>query len=71
MLDTLAKLPIYSLEAVGDLAETTPFAADVYRAQKQLFLGAAKAIKDSRASAVFQGKILRRIEVTQVELLSP
>ena len=68
LLEKIESLGVYSLDAVGPSTEV-PLAAEIYRAQKDAFRGAAKAIGDGRANSVFPGKILRRVEVTRVQLL--
>ena len=68
VLAKIASLGVYSMDAVGPSTDV-PLAAEIYRAQKDAFRGAAKAIGDGRANAVFPGKILRRVEVTRVQLL--
>ena len=68
LLEKIESLGVYSLDAVGPSTEV-PLAAEIYRAQKDAFRGAARAIGDGRANSVFPGKILRRVEVTRVQLL--
>mmetsp|Transcript_33979 Transcript_33979/g.74737 ORF Transcript_33979/g.74737 Transcript_33979/m.74737 type:complete len:435 (+) Transcript_33979:63-1367(+) len=41
----------------------------VFAAQREFFRGAAKSLGDSRVDKVYEGKLLRRVEVTKVELL--
>lgn len=41
----------------------------VFNAQRGFFRGAAKSLGDTRVSKVYEGKLLRRVEVTQVGIL--
>lgn len=67
-LDLVRDLKTYSLErpsteegtAVDDVAKV------VFNAQRQFFRGAAKSVGDTRVSKVYEGKLLRRVEVTKV-----
>lgn len=66
----IGALNAYSLDSAADgLSKDVPGAAAIYRAQKDAFRGAAKSIGDSRLSKIFPGKLLRRVEITRVELL--
>ena len=67
LVPKLQAVGVYSEVAVGPSTEV-PGAADLYRAQRDLFKGAAKSLNDGRKGA-FAGKILRRVEITRVELL--
>ncbi|KAJ8607973.1 hypothetical protein CTAYLR_008228 [Chrysophaeum taylorii] len=69
LVDAISRLPTYAGEAVGEFARQTPLAADVFKAERDLFRSAAGKIGDTRLKNVFPGKILRRVEVTQVSLL--
>ena len=70
LLAAIGTLNAYSLDAAPDgLSKDVPGAAAIYRAQKDAFRGAAKAFGDGRASKIFPGKLLRRVEITRVELL--
>ncbi len=70
LISAVAALNAYSLDAAPDgLSKDVPGAAAIYRAQKDAFRGAAKAFGDGRASKIFPGKLLRRVEITRVELL--
>ena len=70
LLAAISTLNAYSLDAAPDgLSKDVPGAAAIYRAQKDAFRGAAKAFGDGRASKIFPGKLLRRVEITRVELL--
>jgi cyclophilin family peptidyl-prolyl cis-trans isomerase len=44
-------------------------ASQVFSAQRDFFRGAAKTFGDTRISKVYEGKLLRRVEVTQIGLL--
>ena len=71
LIRAISTLNAYSLDAAPDgLSKDVPGAAAIYRAQKDAFRGAAKAFGDGRASKIFPGKLLRRVEITRVELLS-
>lgn len=41
----------------------------IFNAQRELFRNAAKTLGDSRVSKVYAGKLLRRVEVTQVGMM--
>ena len=70
LLAAIGTLNAYSLDAAPDgLSKDVPGAAAIYRAQKDAFRGAAKAFGDGRVSKIFPGKLLRRVEITRVELL--
>ena len=70
LISAISTLNAYSLDAAPDgLSKDVPGAAAIYRAQKDAFRGAAKAFGDGRASKIFPGKLLRRVEITRVELL--
>ena len=68
LIEAVGALNAYFLDAVGPSTDV-PGAAALYRAQKDAFRGAAKAFGDGRASKIFPGKLLRRVEITRVELL--
>ena len=71
LVNAISTLNAYSLDAAPDgLSKDVPGAAAIYRAQKDAFRGAAKAFGDGRASKIFPGKLLRRVKITRVELLS-
>lgn len=48
---------------------TNELASRVFSAQREFFRGAAKSFGDSRIDKIYEGKLLRRVEVTKVELL--
>ncbi len=50
-------------------AEFEYLASGVFAAQRRVFRDAAKAFGDSRLDKVYDGKLLRRIEVTKVGIL--
>lgn len=56
--------PAVSEEGVGRI-----LAANVYEKQQKFFRGAAKAAGDTRIGKTYEGKFLRRVDVTQVGLL--
>ena len=64
LLPRIINLPVYSDDAKND----SPIARDVYKAQRDTFRNVAEALNDSRRDAVYPGKILRRVEITQVFL---
>ena len=65
-------LPTYNMELTsvdpsGDnLADTAKSA--LFNSQREIFRSVAKGFGDSRVSKVYEGKLLRRVEVTQVGL---
>lgn len=74
-LSRVIDLPTYStdrptipVENVGgaDSRAVGEVASSVYSLQKEFFRGAAKSFGDTRLSSVYEGKILRRVEVTAV-----
>ena len=80
--DIIRDLPTYSMDRTvvsgtstandGSAAEPSlveESARAVYAAQKQFFRSAAKAVGDTRLDKVYEGKLLRRVEVTRVGLL--
>lgn len=44
-------------------------AASIFNSQREFFRGAAKTFGDSRADKLYEGKLLRRVEVTKVGML--
>lgn len=72
LLDAIKLLPTYSAEAVGNFSNKEyPIAGQVFKAERDLFRAAADAVGDTRLKSIFPGKILRRVEVTRVDLLKP
>ena len=72
-LSKVQDLPTYSMEKPkGDPREENKavedMAASIFNSQREFFRGAAK-FGDTRADKVYEGKLLRRVEVTQVGLL--
>jgi cyclophilin family peptidyl-prolyl cis-trans isomerase len=74
-LSRCVDLPTYSLDrpAASVGVENSPktraveeVASSVYSFQKDFFRGAAKTFGDTRLDNVFEGKILRRVEVTSI-----
>lgn len=66
-------LPTYNMERTTtdprgeNLADTAKSA--VFNSQREIFRSVAKGIGDSRVSKVYEGKLLRRVEVTQVGIM--
>lgn len=48
---------------------TNELASRVFSAQRDFFRGAAKSLGDTRIDKIYEGKLLRRVEVTKVEQL--
>eukprot|EP00558_Chaetoceros_sp_UNC1202_P001794 CAMPEP_0197258218 /NCGR_PEP_ID=MMETSP1429-20130617/81377_1 /TAXON_ID=49237 /ORGANISM="Chaetoceros sp., Strain UNC1202" /LENGTH=275 /DNA_ID=CAMNT_0042722269 /DNA_START=246 /DNA_END=1073 /DNA_ORIENTATION=+ len=75
-LSRCVDLPTYSLDRpampIGEQQKNSraaeEVASSVYSLQKDFFRGAAKTFGDTRLSNVYEGKILRRVEVTSVSL---
>jgi cyclophilin family peptidyl-prolyl cis-trans isomerase len=72
-LKIVEDLPTYSMEAPrGDPRDENAlnvFSSAVFNSQREVFRSAAKTFGDGRVSKVFAGKLLRRVEVTQVRLV--
>ena len=49
---------------------TNELASRVFSAQRDFFRGAAKSFGDTRIDKIYEGKLLRRVEVTKVEMLN-
>jgi cyclophilin family peptidyl-prolyl cis-trans isomerase len=64
----LEDIPTYSVERPSgfDDFNTGEVATTVYNAQREFFRGAAKTFGDDRVSKLYNGKLLRRMEVLQV-----
>ena len=66
-------IPTYSLERPqGDPREETAVdvvASTLFKTQREFFRGAAKSLGDGRLDKIYAGKLLRRVEVTKVELI--
>jgi len=67
----LEDLPTYSVERPSGMDEfgTGSVATSVFNAQREFFRGAAKSFGDDRVSKLYDGKLLRRVEVLQVGVL--
>lgn len=61
-------IPTYAMDRPSgyDDFNTGGMATSVYNAQKDFFRGAAKTFGDTRVSKLYEGKLLRRVEVLQV-----
>lgn len=74
-LNKVEDLPTYSMERPkGDPRDVEnraveDVASSIFNSQREFFRGAAKTFGDSRAAKVYEGKLLRRVEVTQVGML--
>lgn len=70
-LARLSDIPTYSMERPMSANEgIVDEAADIiFNAQREFFRSAAKSIGDTRISKVYEGKFLRRVEVTEVGFL--
>ena len=66
-IEDVQDLPTYSIERPTSYDDsTTGVATTVFNAQREFFRGAAKTFGDARVDKVYEGKLLRRMEVTQV-----
>ena len=69
-LQRVTQLPIYQTTTVPTSDDATVRTAQaVFRAQQGFFQQTAKALGDTRIDKVYAGKLLRRVEVTQVQVL--
>lgn len=72
-LSVIEDIPTYSMERPrGDPRQETVMdtvQSSVFNSQKEVFRTVAKSFGDSRLSKVYEGKLMRRVEVTQVKLL--
>jgi hypothetical protein len=68
LFQILQDLPTYSVtRPVGyDEFNTGGAVSAVFNAQRDLFRGAAKTFGDTRLDKIYEGKLLRRMEVIQV-----
>ena len=68
------EIPIYSMERpkepTTENAVIETVTSGVFKAQRELFRGAAKSLGDTRLDKLYDGKLLRRVEVTKVGVLS-
>jgi len=71
-LSRCVDLPTYSIDrpavAENSSRAVEEVASSVYSFQKDLFRSAAKSFGDTRLTSVYEGKLLRRVEVTSVSL---
>ncbi len=73
-LHRIATIPTYSIDrpiVPPQSTTTTPAPATdaIYNLQRQFFRNTAKTLGDTRINKLYNGKLLRRVEVTQVGLL--
>jgi cyclophilin family peptidyl-prolyl cis-trans isomerase len=76
-LDKVVDLPAITSDGIVSRTSNEPVnvgggnavASSVFTAQRKIFRDAAKTFGDSRLEKVYDGKLLRRIEVTQMGLL--
>jgi len=78
-LSVVQDLPTYSMDRPAPPNDVTlpsegeravqEIASAVFSTQREFFRGAAKTFGDSRIDKVYEGKLLRRVEVTKVGLL--
>ena len=69
-LQRVTQLPTYQTTTVPTSDDATVRTAQaVFRAQQGFFQQTAKALGDTRIDKVYAGKLLRRVEVTQVQVL--
>ena len=61
-------LPTYSI-STSSIEEPGSVSESVFTFQKQLFRGAAKAAGDKRLEDLYEGKLLRKVDVTRVGVL--
>jgi cyclophilin family peptidyl-prolyl cis-trans isomerase len=61
-------IPTYALERPSGYDEfnTGGMTTSIYNTQKDFFRGAAKTFGDTRVSKLYEGKLLRRVEVLRV-----
>lgn len=64
-------IPTYAMERPSgyDDFNSGGLATSVYNAQKDFFRGAAKSLGDTRVSKLYEGKLLRRVEVLQAGII--
>jgi cyclophilin family peptidyl-prolyl cis-trans isomerase len=69
-LELVQDIPTYSLTRPMDTTDAPidAVASAVFTSQREFFRSAAQTFGDSRVSKVYPGKLLRRVEVTQVQL---
>lgn len=61
-------LPTYSV-STSTSEEPGSLASEVFTSQKNLFRGVAKGLGDTRIDSLYEGKLLRKVDVSSVELL--
>ncbi|GMI44002.1 hypothetical protein TrCOL_g2834 [Triparma columacea] len=61
-------LPTYSV-STSTSEEPGSLAAEIFTQQKNLFRNVAKSIGDDRIDKLYEGKLLRKVDVSSVELL--
>jgi cyclophilin family peptidyl-prolyl cis-trans isomerase len=62
----LQDLPTYSIERPSSYEDPGGVASNIFNAQRDFFRGAAKSLGDTRVDKVYEGKLLRRMEVTKI-----
>ena len=65
----LQDIPTYSEKRPIEYDDAGGVASTVFNAQRDFFRGAAKTFGDTRVDKIYEGKLLRRMEVTKVGLL--
>lgn len=71
----LQDIPTYSASrpapssSLDEDSAVTAVTSSLYRAQRDFFRGAAQTLGDQRLANIYEGKFLRRVEVTQIGLL--
>ena len=66
----LQDLPTYSEKRPTGYDDPGGVASSVFNAQREFFRGAAKTFGDTRVDKIYEGKLLRRMEVTKIGMLS-
>lgn len=71
LFNDLQDIPTYAMERPSGYDEfnTGGLATSVFNAQKDFFRGAAKTFGDTRVSKLYEGKLMRRVEVLKVGIL--
>jgi hypothetical protein len=71
-LERVIDLPTYSMDRayLDEENVISDAASNLYTIQRDFFRQAAKVVGDSRLDKTFEGKLLRRVEVTQVGIVS-
>ena len=77
-LRDIEDLPTYSMDRPSTPGEkieipatraTESIASSVFAAQREVFRGAAKSFGDTRLDKIYEGKLLRKVMVTKVDVL--